>query len=184
MTGNKLRLQNNFPAPLNWGGTPLFTKLVRFLILRFWISFDFVTGGRWYTLRPQHAPNMAMDVYNASTANDANIWQYTYNGSDAQKFGFVKLSNGAYRIVTKVTGGLKNLSVNSISTEAGANIAQYEYVGGTNDHWFLERADQIAELTVFSLPSGGHSWITIKNNLGTNINCDIYIQFLPGKKYP
>ncbi len=101
-------------------------------------------GGGWYTIRPQHATGMAMGVQNGSTADGADIRQYTYNGSDSQKFGFIKLSNGAYRIVTKVTNGLKGLSVNGRYTYDGANIHQYWYNSDyTNDHWFLEEAGKI-----------------------------------------
>ena len=95
------------------------------------------TGGRWYTLRPQHAPGMAMDVAGSAVNNGTNIRQYTYNGSDAQKFGFVKV-NGTYRIVTKVNYGTKNLSLASPFTTNGANIRQWSYC--VNDFWVLEEA--------------------------------------------
>lgn len=101
-------------------------------------------SGRWYTIRPQNAPGMAMDVGAASPNNGANIMQYTYNGWNNQQFGFVKNANGSYRIVTRITGGAGELSVNARSTANGANIHQYTYDKlYTNDHWFLEKAGTI-----------------------------------------
>ena len=98
-------------------------------------------GNNWYTIRPQHAPNMAMDVYNNSSGNGVKVQQFTYHGRDNQQFGFYKQSNdGTYRIVTKSSLGTRNLSVQSASTANGAIIHQYGY-GGANDFWWLEKAE-------------------------------------------
>ena len=98
-------------------------------------------GNNWYTIRPQYAPNMAMDVYNNFSGNGVKVQQFTYHGRDSQQFGFYKQSNdGTYRIVTKSSLGTRNLSVQSASTANGAIIHQYGY-GGANDFWWLEKAD-------------------------------------------
>ena len=116
-------------------------------------------GNNWYTIRPQHAPNMAMDVYNNSAGNGAKVQQFTYHGRDNQQFGFYKQSNdGTYRIVTKSSLGTRNLSVQSASTANGAIIHQYGY-GGANDFWWLEKANAI----------GGAKAYRQVNNI--NINC-------------
>ena len=41
-----------------------------------------------------------LDVADGSSANGANIRQWSYNGSHAQKFKFVSLGNGYYYILT------------------------------------------------------------------------------------
>ena len=97
-----------------------------------------MTSGRWYTLEPQHAPGMAMDVDNSKIANGTNIRLCAYNNANAQQFGFVKVGD-TYRIVTKVNYGTKNLSLASPFTTDGANIHQWSY--GVNDFWWLERVN-------------------------------------------
>ena len=82
-----------------------------------------------------------MDVDNSKIANGTNIRLCAYNNANAQQFGFVKVSNGAYRIVTKITSGQKGVSVESSSTADGGNIHQWAYSGVANDHWFLEKVE-------------------------------------------
>ena len=133
--------------------------------------------GRWYTLEPLHAPGMAMDVDNSKMENGTNIRLCAYNNANAQQFGFVKLSNGAYRIVTKITSGQRGASVESSSTADGGNIHQWAYSGAANDHWFLEKADQVvANVRIFAVNDGGssswnmsgHAFISIENTATFN----------------
>ena len=132
------------------------------------------TSGKWYTIRPKHASSMAMDVNGGSANNEVNIQQYTYSGSDAQKFGFVRNTNGSYRIVTKITGGAKCLAVKDAVTTNGGNILQYTYGSMSNDEWYLTPADNriIGEFRLFvsdhsSTSSSslvtGHAFISVKN---------------------
>lgn len=71
-----------------------------------------------------------LDVENGSTSNGANIRQWSYNGSDAQKFKFVSLGDGYYYILTGATGYKSCVDVESGSADDGTNILQWEYWGG------------------------------------------------------
>ena len=96
-----------------------------------------------------------MDVAGSAVNNGTNIRQYTYNGSDAQKFGFVKV-NGTYRIVTKVNYGTKNLSLASPFTTNGANIRQWSYC--VNDFWVLEKAEWMSQSARFDSGEMPTAW--------------------------
>ncbi len=98
-------------------------------------------GSGWYTIRPQHAPGMAMDVLDNSPDNTANIIQHKFHGARCQQFGFIKNANGSYRIVTKTTNGTRCLAVQYALTTDGGNIFQYNYGSQANDNWFLEKAE-------------------------------------------
>lgn len=71
-----------------------------------------------------------LDVADGSSANGANIRQWSYNGSHAQKFKFVSLGNGYYYILTGASNYRAGLDVDSGSSKDGANILQWEYWGG------------------------------------------------------
>ena len=71
-----------------------------------------------------------LDIENGSSANGANVRQWSYNGSDAQKFKFVSLGDGYYYILTGASGYNSCVDVDSGSASDGANILQWEYWGG------------------------------------------------------
>lgn len=155
----------------NWGGSQ--TNLKQY-------DFNGGTNQRWviqrqsnglYVLKPSHNTNLAIDVYNALDQDNVNIWAFTANNSAAQEWYIIPNGDGSCRILSRCSNGWRALVVQSASSSVGANIIQHTYTAGgnTNDDWYLESADRIAELTVYSLPQGGHAWITIKNRLGTDI---------------
>ncbi|MCI8825708.1 MAG: RICIN domain-containing protein [Lachnospiraceae bacterium] len=71
-----------------------------------------------------------LDVADGSSANGANIRQWSYNGSDAQKFKFVSLGDGYYYILTGASGYKGCVDVETGSAADGTNILQWEYWGG------------------------------------------------------
>lgn len=73
-----------------------------------------------------------LDIANGSSANNANLQQYAYNGCDAQKFKLVKGNDGYYTIYTGASGYSKVLDVAGKSSADNTNIAQYTYKGATN----------------------------------------------------
>ncbi|MET8146371.1 RICIN domain-containing protein [Sphaerisporangium sp. NPDC005288] len=85
-----------------------------------------------YRLTARHSGKV-MDVANASTANNAEVRQYTWNGGGNQRWQFQDAGSGYYRLVGVGSG--KCLDVANASTADGANIIQYTCGGGTNQQW-------------------------------------------------
>ncbi len=79
-----------------------------------------------------------LDVANGSSANSANIQQWTYNGYDAQKFKLVSAGDGYYYIYTGASSYTKVVDVAGKSTADGANILQYAYKGTANQKFKVE----------------------------------------------
>ena len=73
-----------------------------------------------------------LDVANGSSANNANIQQHSYLGSDRQKFKLTKNADGYYYIYTGASGYSKVLDIAGKATTDGANVVQYSYNGGKN----------------------------------------------------
>jgi hypothetical protein len=74
-----------------------------------------------------------MDVVSSSTANNAEIKQYAWNGGGNQKWEFQDAGNGYVRLVNQNSG--KCLDVASGSTADGANIIQYTCGTVPNQQW-------------------------------------------------
>ncbi|MEU7826647.1 RICIN domain-containing protein [Catellatospora sp. NPDC049133] len=74
-----------------------------------------------------------IDVVNQSTANNAEVKQWTWNGGGNQKWEFQDAGSGYFRIVNQNSG--KCLDVASASTADGANVIQYTCGSGANQQW-------------------------------------------------
>lgn len=74
-----------------------------------------------------------MDVVSASTADNAEVKQWTWNGGGNQEWGFQDAGDGYVRVVNQNSG--KCLDVASASTADGANVIQYACGGGANQQW-------------------------------------------------
>ena len=129
-----------------------------------------------YVLKPTYNTGLALDVYGASDSNSANIQVYNFNNSSAQQWYIIENNDGGYRILSRCSNGKKGVTVQNASTSSGANVFQYDYTdnAGENDEWWLEKCNEMATLTLFSLPNGGHSWFTVKNNIGAAIKVGVY----------
>jgi predicted nucleic acid-binding Zn ribbon protein len=90
----------------------------------------------YYRVTARHS-GKALTVQSASTANSANVFQWTYGGSNTNDEWEVRsIGGGYYRVIARHSG--KDLTVQSASTAEGANIFQYTYGGSaTNDEWAL-----------------------------------------------
>ncbi|MEV7989314.1 RICIN domain-containing protein [Micromonospora sp. NPDC085948] len=75
----------------------------------------------------------AMDVIGQSTADSAEIKQWSYLGGSNQKWRFEDAGSGYFRIVNQNSG--KCLDVASASTADGANIVQWTCGSGQNQQW-------------------------------------------------
>jgi hypothetical protein len=90
----------------------------------------------YYRIMARHS-GKALTVQSASTANSANVFQWTYGGTNTNDEWEVRdIGSGYHRVIARHSG--KDLTVASASTAEGANIFQYAYGGTTtNDEWAL-----------------------------------------------
>jgi beta-glucanase (GH16 family) len=117
-----------------------------------------VAPGVFYVLEAKHS-GKALDVSAGSTADGANVQQWTKNGSAAQQWRFEAVPGGAggaggaggyYVIRAKCSD--KALDVANGSTAEGANVQQWGYGGGPNQQWSLEDA------------GGGYYYVRARNS--------------------
>jgi len=90
----------------------------------------------YYRLTPRHS-GKAVVVQSASTANSANVFQWTYGGAATNdEWELRDIGSGYYRVINRNSG--KDMVVASASTAEGADIFQYAYGGtATNDEWAI-----------------------------------------------
>jgi hypothetical protein len=91
-------------------------------------------GNQTFYLQNRNS-NLNMDVWNASTANAANVAQGTVNSANNQKFTFTHLGDGLYKIIANHSG--QSLDVNNFSKDNGANVEQYPYNATPNQQFIL-----------------------------------------------
>ena len=93
----------------------------------------------YYRITPRHS-GKAVVVQSASTANSANVFQWTYGGATRNdEWELRGIGSGYYRVINRHSG--KDMVVQSASTAEGANIFQYAYGGSaTNDEWAIVSA--------------------------------------------
>ncbi|MCI9079194.1 MAG: family 43 glycosylhydrolase [Lachnospiraceae bacterium] len=113
-----------------------------------------------------------LDIENGSAENGANVRQWTYNGSDAQKFKFVSLGDGYYYILTGASGYNKCVDVENGSGDDGTNIMQWEYWGGEMQKYrIVQQPDgSYAILTKASGCQSGLDLYEWSQEAGGNIN--------------
>jgi len=105
----------------------------------------------YYRIMARHS-GKAVVVQSASTANSANVVQWTYGGSNTNdEWRILDIGGGYHRIINRLSG--KDMVVQSASTAEGGNIIQYTYGGAaTNDEWAISDA------------GGGYYTITNRNS--------------------
>ena len=86
----------------------------------------------YYRVTARHSGKV-MDVIGQSTANNAEVKQWSYNGGNNQKWQFQDAGGGYVRLINANSG--KCLDVANASTADGANIIQYTCGTGTNQQW-------------------------------------------------
>jgi hypothetical protein len=89
-------------------------------------------GAPAYRVTARHSGKV-MDLVNASTANNAEVKQYPWNGGGNQKWQFQDAGGGYVRLINQNSG--KCLDVADASTADGANVIQYTCGTGTNQQW-------------------------------------------------
>lgn len=97
-----------------------------------------------YTIQTALSSSKTLDIANGSKANFGNIWIYNINNTEAQEFEIEKVSDGYYKIESKLSG--KVLDVANGSRTAGA---MYGSIRGTapmlsfGDLWMREMVNII-----------------------------------------
>ncbi|MCX7746268.1 MAG: M6 family metalloprotease domain-containing protein [Clostridia bacterium] len=79
--------------------------------------------------------NKCLDVYYASTDDGASLWQWSDNGSDAQKWRIVEQSNGYYKLVSKVSNKCADVYYNG--NQDGTKVHQWTDNGSDAQMWAL-----------------------------------------------
>jgi len=90
----------------------------------------------YYKILARHS-GKAVVVESASTANGANVFQWTYGGAKTNDEWEARgIGGGYYRLINRNSG--KDMVVTAASTAEGADILQFAYGGAaTNDEWAI-----------------------------------------------
>ena len=89
-----------------------------------------------YVIETGVASNRALDVYDGSARNGANIQIYNKNGTAAQKFRLVyDAGSGTYTITNAYSG--KALDVYDGRAANGTNVWQYNSNGTAAQRWYI-----------------------------------------------
>lgn len=92
-------------------------------------------GNGVYQITARHS-SKSLDVASQSTADGANVQQYTYSGGNNQRWTVTSLGSGQYSIRALHSG--KGLDVTNSSLADGADINQWTYSGNNNQRWRIE----------------------------------------------
>lgn len=124
----------------------------------------------YYYLKNKNS-GLYLDVANGSAADGTSIRQWTYNGSDAQKFRIMNNGNGDYYLLTGNSAYSSAIGVNGGSGTDGALISQSGYVGGNPQLFRLQQnADgSIALLTKASGYTGALDVANGSTTAGTDV---------------
>jgi rhamnogalacturonan endolyase len=96
-----------------------------------------LVNGETYVISARHS-GKALDVSGRSTADGANVLQYTYSGATNQKWILTDVGGGFYRL-SPSHASTKALDVASCSTSSGANVQIYNYWGGSCQQWLITK---------------------------------------------
>jgi len=89
----------------------------------------------WYVLVNRNSGKV-LDVNGASTADGANLIQWTRTNTNNQQFQFVDAGGGYYKLRARHSG--KIVDVLGGSTADGASVVQWSDVGGSNQQFRLD----------------------------------------------
>ena len=119
----------------------------------------------------------ALDVSGASTADNANVIQYTYSGGNNQKWSLT--ASGAYFVIKAKHSG-KAMSVKNASTSNGADVVQKGTGSNNNEQWQIVEvpcgtafggddgiyvsAEQEFDVEAYPNPSNSYFNLTIKSS--------------------
>lgn len=99
------------------------------------ISAATIDTSNYYYIVSAFNNKKAIDVYGGQTANLTNVDIYDLNKTNAQKFKFVKNSDGTYTIINK--GSNKALDVYGNKTSDKTNVEIYTSNNSTAQKWYI-----------------------------------------------
>jgi len=119
---------------------------------------------------------LVTDVTGASTANGARVQLYSSNNTNAQRYRFESIGNGAYKIINANSGNV--LDVAGGSTANGAALQQYTSNNTVAQQWTVakapltlrERLNETAAKHRQDLPDGTY---TFGSKLNTSMKMDV-----------
>lgn len=89
-----------------------------------------------YIIQSCSGSNQVLDVVGGGKDNGVNVNSWSSNGTNWQKWQFVRAQNGIYKVINVNSG--KCLEVAGQDTNVnGGNVQQWDYVGGNNQKWKL-----------------------------------------------
>ena len=92
-----------------------------------------VTPGNGYYDIVDHNSGLTLGVLGSSTAQGAQVVQWSSNGNTDQQWSLTDVGNGYYNIVDRNSGMV--LGVASSSTTPGADVVQWSSNGNTDQQW-------------------------------------------------
>lgn len=96
----------------------------------------YVVSEGMYSIQSCSGSNQVLDVVGGGKDNGVNVNSWSSNGTNWQKWQFVRTENGIYKIINVNSG--KCLEVAGQDTNVnGGNVQQWDYVGGNNQKWKL-----------------------------------------------
>ena len=90
-----------------------------------------------YTLTARHSGKLA-DVFNASTADGANVVQWAANGQTNQRWRFRDAGGGYSTVVSVNSGKCLDVYGGAGATGDGVRVVQWACHGGTNQQWRVQ----------------------------------------------
>lgn len=120
----------------------------------------------WYYLKNNFSGKY-LDVAGASTTVGANVAQWSYNGAYNQQWKIIHVSNGNYKLVSRVGSANRVLQLASNSSNNGTNF-QIGSNGSTTDKLFGISRAPTGAFVLFTRQTGFTSCVAIQN-----ASCDL-----------
>ena len=90
-----------------------------------------------YVIQSCSGSNQVLDVYGGGKDNGVNVISWADNGTNGQKWKFVRTGNGIYKIMSVVSGKCLEVAGQDSNTNGG-NVQQWDYEDGwSNKLWKL-----------------------------------------------
>ncbi|QCC52345.1 alpha-amylase domain-containing protein [Halapricum salinum] len=94
-----------------------------------------IQDGATYEIRNAYSGKY-LDVAGWSSADGADVHQWSYHGGSNQRWTAEALDDGSYRLTPAHSG--KALDVSGPSTDNGTNVHQWRWHGGDNQRWDIQ----------------------------------------------